>query len=191
VGRGRGGPGRRRTSAEDRQEIEAWFAGRLGPGVLGEDVGIESIAVDDDEILVLLRFESPPESAGTGAAAEAGTIGGIRERTRDQRVQVAAEAQDRFGRVVSWGAVCGSTRQLFTTASVPVMTRLRLGERRVLDTLVDAGVARSRSEALAWCVRLVAEHEGPWIEELRAAFDQVDAVRRRGPAPPAEAAPEP
>jgi len=61
------------------------------------------------------------------------------------------------------------------------MTRLRMNERRILDTLVDAGVARSRSEALAWCVRLVRDHEGDWIEQLRAALVQVEAVRSEGP----------
>ena len=53
--------------------------------------------------------------------------------------------------------------------------------RRVLDTLIDAGVARSRSEALAWCVRLVAQHEADWIAELRDAMSKVEEVRRRGP----------
>jgi hypothetical protein len=70
---------------------------------------------------------------------------------------------------------------LFTTAGVPVMTRLRMGDRRVLDTLIDAGVARSRSEALAWCVRLVSQHEAEWIAELRDAMKTVDEVRTRGP----------
>ena len=43
------------------------------------------------------------------------------------------------------------------------MTRLRQPQRMVLDTLVDAGVARSRSDALAWCVRLVGQHEDDWL----------------------------
>jgi hypothetical protein len=59
---------------------------------------------------------------------------------------------------------------------------LRIGERQVLDTLIDAGVARSRSEALAWCVRLVATHEDHWISDLRSAFEHVEEVRSRGPA---------
>ena len=62
------------------------------------------------------------------------------------------------------------------------MTRLRLDERRVLDTLVDAGVARSRSHALAWCVRLVSDHEGDWIEQLREALVHVEKVRGEGPS---------
>ncbi|MGZ4150277.1 MAG: hypothetical protein ACXVQJ_09580, partial [Actinomycetota bacterium] len=69
----------------------------------------------------------------------------------------------------------------FTTLSVPAMTRLRMPERRVLDTLVDAGVARSRSHALAWCVRLVAERQEDWLRDLREALKQVEQVRGEGP----------
>ena len=76
---------------------------------------------------------------------------------------------------------CGDAEELFTNLSVPVMTRLRLPERRVLDTLVDAGVARSRSHALAWCVRLVGDHEGDWITQLRDALVHVEKVRAEGP----------
>jgi hypothetical protein len=94
---------------------------------------------------------------------------------------IAAQAEHCFGRKVSWGAVCGDVSMLFTSLSVPVMTRLRLPERQVLDTLIDAGVARSRSDALAWCVRLVATHEGDWLAELRDAFDRVARVRATGP----------
>jgi hypothetical protein len=71
---------------------------------------------------------------------------------------------------------------MFTTLSVPVMTRLRQSERRVLDTLVDAGVARSRSDALAWCVRLTGEHTDAWLSELRDALRRVEEVRSQGPA---------
>jgi hypothetical protein len=62
-----------------------------------------------------------------------------------------------------------------------VMTRLRQAERQVLDTLVDSGVARSRSEALAWCVRLVGEHADQWLTDLRTAMGSVDELRQRGP----------
>jgi hypothetical protein len=61
------------------------------------------------------------------------------------------------------------------------MTRLRMPERRVLDTLVDAGVARSRSHALAWCVRLVSERQDEWLKDLRGALEQVEQVRAEGP----------
>ncbi|MFC7102050.1 hypothetical protein ACFQQB_17290 [Nonomuraea rubra] len=70
---------------------------------------------------------------------------------------------------------------MFTTLSVPVMTRLRQAERQVLDTLVAAGVARSRSDALAWCVRLVGKNTDEWLAELRDALQHVDRVRSSGP----------
>jgi len=62
-----------------------------------------------------------------------------------------------------------------------VMTRLRQPERVVLDTLVDAGVARSRSDALAWAVRLVGQHADEWLAELRDAMAKVDDLRAKGP----------
>ena len=116
-------------------------------------------------------------------AARQARIDGFREDTRDRRMRIADEAERRFGRKVAWGAECGDERVVFTNLSVPVMTRLRMGERRVLDTLVDSGVARSRSDALAWCVRLVREHEGEWIEQLREALVHVQQVRADGPTP--------
>ena len=61
------------------------------------------------------------------------------------------------------------------------MTRLRQPQRLVLDTLVDAGVARSRADALAWCVRLVGQHEDDWLTELRDAMTAVADVRSKGP----------
>jgi hypothetical protein len=94
---------------------------------------------------------------------------------------IADEAEARYGRKVAWGATIGETRVLFTHLSVPVMTRLRQDERRVLDTLVDAGVARSRSEALAWCVTLVGEHTDEWLASLRTAMSEVDKLRAEGP----------
>ncbi len=149
--------------------------------------GPPRVRADREELLVTGTLPVPdpradaPEDA-SGAACEA-RIDEFREHTRDQRMRIAREAEHRFGRRVSWGASCGPVSALFTTASVPVMTRLRMPERAVLDTLVDAGVARSRSEALAWCVRLVARHEGDWLAELRDAFARVERVRAKGPSP--------
>ncbi len=77
---------------------------------------------------------------------------------------------------------CGGQREMFTTLSVPVMTRLRQPERRVLDTLVDGGVARSRSDALAWCVRLVGKNADEWLGELREALQHVERARAAGPS---------
>lgn len=181
------GWGQERTTAEQRRQITAWFAGRLP-----EDwFTATSIEVDYDEVLVVgtLAPVTLPQGASEEdqATAESARIGGFREESRGRRVQIAEEAEAAFGRIVSWGATCGGTTQHFTTAGVPVMTRLRLPERAVLDTLIDGGVARSRSEALAWCVRLVGQNEEQWIADLRAAFEKVEDVRRRGPAAAGEA----
>ena len=61
------------------------------------------------------------------------------------------------------------------------MTRLRIHEREVLDTLLAAGVARSRSDALAWCVRFVGKKEATWLDELRTSIESVTRVRAEGP----------
>jgi hypothetical protein len=161
--------------------IEGWFAGRLPDGWFE---GAPEITADRDEILVVGRIPAP-EGGGDEAAraeAEAGRITRFREETREARMKIAREAEHRFGRKVAWGAIAGDTRAHFTTLSVPVMTRLRQPERQVLDTLVDAGVARSRSEALAWCVKLVGRNTQEWLAELRTAMESVQQVRERGPA---------
>lgn len=163
-------------------EVFGWFAGRIPEGWF---VGPPDVTVDRDEILVIGELAEPslPEGAGPVARAEAiaARIRRFREDTRPQRMRIAAEAEHRFDRKVSWGVVCGGRRELFTVLSVPVMTRLRMPERRTLDTLVEAGVARSRSDALAWCVRLVAKHQAEWLAELRDALERVQELRERGP----------
>jgi hypothetical protein len=170
------------TIGIDDEELRGWFAGRL-PGEWF--VGPPEVSADREEILVVGTLADPelPEGSTPEAAAAARTsrIDGFREDTRERRMRIAQEAQHRFGRRVSWGAQCGDVRRLYTTVSVPAMTRLRMAERRVLDTLVDAGVARSRSHALAWCVRLVAERQDEWLRDLRDALTAVERVREEGP----------
>ncbi|HEX4212937.1 MAG TPA: hypothetical protein VIA06_06385 [Candidatus Dormibacteraeota bacterium] len=165
------------------QEVTSWFAGRVPSDWFSEPPTIED---DQEEVWVVGPVPEPEIAADAGpearAAARAARAQRFREETREQRMRIAREAEHRFGRRVAWGVVIGEERHMFTHRSTPVMTRLHLPERRVLDTLVDAGVARSRSEALAWCVRLVGRHQADWIEELRVAMGEVEAVRRRGPA---------
>jgi hypothetical protein len=182
----RGGPGRGRRDEQEvpsTEGIEGWFAGRLPDGWFE---GPPEVTVDRDEVLVVGRVNPPevPEGADDAAKAqaEAGRIQRFRESTREERIAIAREAEHRYGRHVAWGAETGDSRQVFTTVSVPVMTRLRQPERQVLDTLVAAGVARSRSDALAWSVRLVGEHADQWLGELREAMKAVDEVRNQGPA---------
>lgn len=157
------------------EQVQSWFGGRL-PQEWFE--GAAEVSVDRDEILVVGTLAA----VDGGTEAEAGRIARFREDTRAARMKIAREAEQRFGRKVAWGATAGSTRQVFTTLSVPVMTRLRQSERQVLDTLVDSGVARSRSEALAWCVKLVGTNVDTWLAELRQAMEAVEKVRAAGPA---------
>ncbi|HET9723781.1 MAG TPA: hypothetical protein VFR44_08055 [Actinomycetota bacterium] len=164
------------------EELSGWFAGRLPADWF---TGPIEVTADRDEILVIgtLAEADLPEDATPEAveAARAARIDGFREDTRSHRIRIAQEAEHRFARKVSWGARCGDVERMFTTLSVPAMTRLRMAERRVLDTLVEAGVARSRSHALAWCVRLVAERQEDWLAGLRDALAHVEKVRSEGP----------
>ncbi|WP_182877654.1 hypothetical protein [Microbispora sp. H10670] len=164
------------------EQLKAWFAGRLPETWFA---GRPEVVVDREEITVLGTL--PPLSVAEGlpdlerAAAVEGYVERFREETRERRIEIAREAEHRFRRKVSWGVVAGGETVMFTTLSVPVMTRLRQPERQVLDTLVAAGVARSRSDALAWCVRLVGKHTDNWLADLRDALQHVDRVRAEGP----------
>ena len=170
----------------DPTTLHAWFAGRLPDGWF---TGSPEVTSDREEILVVGTLAEPdyPEGADDAArgAAQRARIQRFREETREQRMKIADEAEHRTGRKVAWGAECGDERRIFTSLAIPVMTRLRMPERQVLDTLVGAGVARSRSDALAWCVRLVRDHQGEWIDQLRDALVAVEEARKSGPSPSA------
>src|SRR5579864_4924280 len=163
------------------EDIGAWFAARIPPGWFD---GPAEITADGEEILVVGTL-SDVEVAGAGhdslTAARQARIDRFREESRADRVRLARDAEREFRRKVAWGARCGGETKVFTTLSIPVMTRLRMSERSILDTLVAGGVARSRSDALAWCVRLVGMHQADWIKGLRDALVKVDEVRSKGP----------
>lgn len=164
------------------ERVGGWFIGRLPASWQAQP---PVVTVDREEITVVLTIDDVDLGAETSDAARvearAGRAKAFREESREQRVQIAHEAQQRYDTKVSWGLRVGDHTELWTHVAAPVMTRLRQPQRQVLDTLIDAGVARSRSEALAWCVRLVGQHEGDWLSELRDAMSTVDDVRRRGP----------
>jgi hypothetical protein len=163
-------------------DFRSWFAGRLPQTWF---VGPPDVSADGDEVLVVGMLPDVELATGTApearAAARSARIDRFREETREERVKIAREAERHFRRKVAWGARCGDETKIFTTLSVPVMTRLRMSERSILDTLVAGGVARSRSDALAWCVRLVGMHQADWIQGLRDALVKVDEVRSKGP----------
>ncbi|WP_327151281.1 hypothetical protein [Nocardia sp. NBC_01329] len=194
-GRGFGRPGGwQQADLPDAADAADWFAGRL-PGEWF--TGSPTIEIDRDEIVVVgeLPLPQPDPAEGkksTAASGEAatrtvpdatkqGAVARFRETTRGARMQIADEAQQRYARSVAWGVSVDGQRILFTHLAVPVMTRLRQPERKVLDTLVDAGVARSRADALAWTVKLAGQHAEAWLEELRAAMSKVEDLRSEGP----------
>lgn len=183
-GGGHGGRGRGRWQEAEpppADDAAAWFGGRLPDGWF---VGPPQVTVDREEIIVVGELPALTEQHDDEAArvaAESGRISRFREETRDERIEIARQAEHRYGRKVAWSAKIGDTEEVFTSLAAPVMTRLRQQERLVLDTLVRAGVARSRSEALAWAVRLVGQHAEDWLGDLRDAMSRVDELRREGP----------
>ncbi|MFJ8487319.1 hypothetical protein ACIRBZ_02885 [Streptomyces sp. NPDC094038] len=167
---------------EQRDKLRGWFAGRLPDDLFEELV---EVTVDREEVTVIGRIPGPrladDVSDAEREAAVQGRVQEFRERTRETRMAVAREAEHQFRRKISWGVECAGQRALFTHVAAPVMTRLRQPEREVLDTLIAGGVARSRSEALAWCVRLVQRHTDDWLTELRDSLEHVERVRAQGP----------
>jgi hypothetical protein len=180
-GRGFGRPGGwQQADLPDASDAAAWFAGRLPAGWF---TGTPSVTVDREELTVIGELAGPEvdgDAAAQSAAAD-GRASRFREDTRAERVQIAQEAQARYGRSVAWGVRIGEQETLFSHLAVPVMTRLRQPERQVLDTLIDAGVARSRADALAWTVKLVGENSAEWLTKLRTAMSDVDTLRAEGP----------
>jgi hypothetical protein len=171
-------------------EIAAWFGERL-PTEWTEPA--PRVTVDREEITVVLTIAAPETAEGAGedddaeaarSEAVAGRVARFRADTRERRIGIAREAERRFGKKVAWGVRCGGQEELFTHLAVPVMTRLRQPERQVLDTLVEAGVARSRAHALAWCVRMVGDNTEEWLTKLRTAMAEVEKVRDEGPPKP-------
>lgn len=169
-------------STDTTEKVRGWLTGRLPQDWFD---GAPEVTVDREEITIVGTLPAPEVAADAPdaerAAAAAGRAKRFRETTREARIGIARELEHRSGRKVSWGVVVDGRREMFTTASVPVMTRLRQADRIVLDTLVESGVARSRSDALAWCVRLVGSNAESWLADLRSAMEQVQRVREAGP----------
>src|SRR5918999_1236507 len=152
------------SATEAGEQLRGWFSGRLPEGWFE---GPLEIVYDREEITVVGTLPPPAlgaDASDTGrAAAASGQIGRFREETRERRIAIAREAEHHFGRKVSWGVESAGHREMFTTLSVPVMTRLRQPERRVLDTLVEAGGGRSRRDAPALGVGLLREKHDGWV----------------------------
>ena len=157
------------TEAENTNVVDLITA--MIPG--GWFEGPPELTIDDDEILIVGTLAESGPGEGDPAA--------FRETTRAARMEIADRVQPATGRSVAWGVTAGESTAVFSSLGIPVMTRLRINEREVLDTLLAAGVAKSRSEALAWCVRFVGQKETAWLLELRSSIEVVSRVRAEGP----------
>ncbi|HZD22618.1 MAG TPA: hypothetical protein VE569_04360 [Acidimicrobiia bacterium] len=148
-------------------KITRWFTGRI-PADWFE--AAPEVEVDPDEILVVGELAEPPEPETGSSDREREALirdhaQRFREATRQRRVELSAEAEVEFRHKISWGVRCGSVEVLFSPLEAPARTRLGIRERKVVDQLIASGVARDRSSALAWCVRMVGEagrHESEW-----------------------------
>jgi hypothetical protein len=93
--------------------IQSWFAGRLPDGwFTGADIVIE-----DDQIVVLGKLPEeglPAGGEGDQESFAAGRISRFREETRGRRIGIAREAEERFDKHVTWGAVLGGVTKRFT-----------------------------------------------------------------------------
>lgn len=176
------GPARASASAS---EIIGWVSGALPPDLYR---GVPTIEVDRDEIVVVGDVGAPEVPEGLDAegtaAAEQARIARFREETRGLRIAVAQQAESRYDRPISWGATSGATTSRFTTVHARVGTRLGLEHRRVLDRLVEAGIARHRGEALACCIDLVQQNEEAWLTRLQEALTTLQQTAADAPKGP-------
>jgi hypothetical protein len=153
------------------EEIQTFIARRL-PDEL--KAAPPEVRLYTDEIVIILTMAAPAPAAEAQAI-----ISRVREESRSLRMQIARDLEQRTGLPIAWGLRCGEVEVLFTTRTVPVMTRLGRTERDVLDTLVAAGVADTRSSALAYTVRAFAQEHAEWLAEVRTAIAEVEKVRER------------
>jgi hypothetical protein len=151
---------------ELKDRLTAWFTERIPPGWLAGPIEVD---VDREEALVVLPLSKTYDG------------GGFREATRGERIKVAQQAEETFGLRISWGTSKDGRRQLYTTVRTPVTVPLAMRERQILDGLVAAGVASDRTEAVAWCIRLVGHHEADWLRDLRDAVAAAPPGRRDRP----------
>jgi hypothetical protein len=157
------------------EEIQRWLQERLPSELCAAPPDVTSY---DDELLITLTA-APHLALTEDAEAEQAAIARLREESRPLRMQLAREVQGTVGRPVAWSVRLGASEATFTTRTTPVMTRLNRAEREVLDTLVAAGLAETRSAALAYVVRAFAAEHGVWLAEARQALAEVAKVRGR------------
>jgi hypothetical protein len=157
--------------AMNDEDLQHWVAQQLPDTLTAAPPELRRYA---DELLIMLQVAAPDDPAEA-----ANLIARLREESRGLRIGIAREIERTQRLPVAWGMRAGEVETLFTSRTAPVMTRLGRAERDVLDTLVAAGVAETRSGALAYAVRAFAAEHGEWLSEVRQAIAEVDRVRAR------------
>ncbi|NTV63074.1 MAG: hypothetical protein HGA65_06005 [Oscillochloris sp.] len=152
-------------------DLQHWVGQQLPADLT---IGPPEVRRYDDELVIILPVAAPDDPA---AAAQ--EIARLREESRRLRMGIAREIERTERLPVAWGMRAGAHETLFTSRTAPVMTRLGRAEREVLDTLVAAGVAETRSSALAYTVRAFAATHDTWLGEVRQAIAEVERVRAR------------
>ena len=164
------------ATINDAQELSQWLLSQLPASVTGSD---PEINIDADELLVTLNL-STDTLKGDGEALkklEQELIERQRSETRKLRIQLGRHLERISGYAVSWGMRAGGTVQHFTMNSVAVMTRLSGPERQVLDMLIAANVANTRSAALAYIVRTFAAEHQEWLNQVQEAAKHMSSLR--------------
>lgn len=178
------------ATVSDLQELAQWLCGQLPASVLGND---PEVTIDADELLIILTLETEmfvDEGEATRRRAEQELVERLRSQTRQLRIQLGRHLERTYGCAVSWGMRAGETLELFTPNTAPVMTRLSRQERQVLDTLIAANIAHTRSAALSYIVRLFAAEHQEWLNTVQQAVQQMTSLReqlrpqQRGNPPP-------
>ncbi|MCG8351634.1 MAG: hypothetical protein MI924_28030 [Chloroflexales bacterium] len=160
------------------EELQQWLQSKLPATLTAMPPRIKIYS--DEVVIVLYPNEAPmPDDSIDQRSAEQALIAYQRELTRSLRMRLADEIQKKLRLPVAWGMRIGESEVLFTTRTIPVMTRLGRIERDVLDTLVAAGVAETRSSALAYTVRAFAAEHADWLAEVSQVIEQVRQVRSR------------
>ena len=153
--------------------------------------------MDADELLIILNLNTET-LAGEGEAlknAEQTLIEHQRNETRSLRIQLGRHIERTYSCAVSWGMRAGGTVEYFTRNTIAVMTRLSRVERQVLDTLIAANVANTRSAALSYIVRAFATEHQDWLDKVEEVAKNMASLRAqlhhqpRGESPPSDTSP--
>ena len=163
----------------NRRELKEWLLAQLPSVITHCETEVTS---DEDEMLVILHLNTAGLGDMTDEACreeDQALIAHHRAETKPLRIQLARDIRHLYGYTVTWGMRAGKTVQFFTNNQKPVMTRLSYQERRVLDTLIAANIANTRSAALSYIVRTFAAEHQDWLDEVQDALVRVEQLRQQ------------